>query len=107
MADLEIEGSFEEQWGIVKAAVKQHNSAINGNGQPGLLDFMSGIKGQMRLILALLSFLTAVAIVGTFLVGVHSMKVGRVEIPGFSHSTHPIEAYAIRKQDAQIPPLAR
>ena len=104
MADLEIEGSFEEQWGIVKAAVRQHNAAINGNGQPGLLDFMSGIKGQMRLVLALLTFLTAVAVFGTFLIGLHSMKVGRLEIPGFSHAAYPAAVYAVdRSEDATVP----
>lgn len=86
MSDLEIEGSFDEQWGIVKAAVKQHNAAIHGNGQPGLLDFMSSMKGQMRLIIALLLFLSTLAAVGTMLIMIKSARVGELVIPGVTYA---------------------
>ena len=36
MADLEIVGTHDEQWGIMKSAVIQLHGAINGNGKPGL-----------------------------------------------------------------------
>lgn len=68
MAELEIEGTFEEQWGIVKSAVRQHNAAINGNGQAGLLDFMSSIKAQFRLIIGMLIFISTMAAVALVIV---------------------------------------
>jgi hypothetical protein len=41
---LEIEGTHEKQFPIVKTAVKAHDASLYGNGQPGLMDFMSAKK---------------------------------------------------------------
>lgn len=43
MADLEIEGTFEEQWGTVKMALKQLHGAINGNGKEGLVEHIQNV----------------------------------------------------------------
>ena len=59
MADLEIEGSFEEQWGIMKSAVRAHDKTLYGNGQPGVVDFISQTRGQFKLIIALLTLILA------------------------------------------------
>ena len=49
MAELEIEGSFEEQWGIVKSTLKQMHVTFHGNGQKGFVkevqEFMSEWRG--------------------------------------------------------------
>lgn len=80
MAELEIEGSFDEQWGVVKAAVKQHNAAINGNGQPGLLDFMSGVKAQYRLLLVMISVVGLIVSILAVLEVNHQIHTGQLHI---------------------------
>ncbi len=57
MGDLKIEGTHEEQWGAMKSAVIQHHAVIHGNGQPGILDFVVGLRAQFRLVLVLLSII--------------------------------------------------
>lgn len=65
MAELEISGSHEEQWGVMKSAVQQLHATIYGNGQPGILDFVSGTRAQFRLIVVLLSAIgVGVAVLG-------------------------------------------
>jgi len=59
MADFEIEGTFEEQWGIIKSAVRAHDKTLYGNGQPGIVDFIAQTRGQFKLIIALLSLILA------------------------------------------------
>ena len=83
MAELKIEGSFEEQMGVIKSALIQHHAAINGNGQPGLLDFMSGIKAQLRLIIVLLSVGGLIISLLAFLEAQRQIKQGilRVDAP--------------------------
>lgn len=54
MAELEIEGTHEEQFAIVKTAVKEHNLLLKGNGQPGIVEFVTASKAQLRLIVFLL-----------------------------------------------------
>ncbi len=80
MAELKIEGSHEEQWGMIKSAVIQHHSAINGNGQPGLMDFMSGLKAQLRLIIVLISVGGLVLAFLTFLVLNREIKTGLIRV---------------------------
>lgn len=64
---LEIEGSHEEQFAIVKTAVKRHDKDLYGNGQPGVMDFMSATRGQFRLMIVMLSviglILTAILVI--------------------------------------------
>ena len=55
MAELEIDGTHEEQFAVVKATIKQHHTALMGNGQPGIIDFVSSTRGQFRLLIVLVS----------------------------------------------------
>lgn len=55
----------------------------------------------------LLAALTLLVGWRTYLDTLHHVKDGDLKIPVISHAQMPFEAYAIRKQDAQIPPLAR
>ena len=55
MAELEISGSHEEQWGIMKSAIQQLHSTMYGNGQPGVLDFVTSTRAQFRLLIVLVS----------------------------------------------------
>lgn len=51
---------------IVKDRVTDHDKAIHGNGKEGLMDFMAGLKAQMRLLIFLVSLtgiLSGVALV--------------------------------------------
>ena len=80
MGELRIEGSHEEQLGIMKSAIIQHHAAINGNGQPGLMDFMSGMKAQLRLIIALISVGGLILSLLTFLVLNREIKTGLIQV---------------------------
>ena len=80
VADLRIEGSYEEQFAIMKTAVIQHHSAINGNGQPGLLDFMSGQKAQYRLIIAMISVIMLLLTLLLVIEGNRQMKEGILHV---------------------------
>ena len=80
MADLRIEGSYEEQFAIMKTAVIQHHSAINGNGQPGLLDFMSGQKAQYRLIIAMISVIMLLLTLLLVIEGNRQIKEGILHV---------------------------
>ena len=65
---------------MIKSAVIQHHSAINGNGQPGLMDFMSGLKAQLRLIIVLISVGGLVLAFLTFLVLNREIKTGLLRV---------------------------
>lgn len=65
---------------MIKSAVIQHHSAINGNGQPGLMDFMSGLKAQLRLIIVLISVGGLVLAFLTFLVLNREIKTGLIRV---------------------------
>lgn len=106
MADVEWPVSEEALIAVLRDKVNEHHKLLYGNGQPGILDFVAGLRGQMRLIMALLLFLSTIAAVGTLLVAIHTMKTGELDIPGFSHSAPPSPTYA-EQQDATIPLLAR
>ncbi len=64
----------------MKSAIIQHHAAINGNGQPGLLDFMSGLKAQLRLIIALISVGGLILALLTFLVLNRQIKTGLLRV---------------------------
>lgn len=66
---LEIEGTHEEQFAIVKTAVKRHDRDLYGNGQPGVMDFMSSTKGQFRLLVIMLTAVLVILGVLTYLEG--------------------------------------
>lgn len=104
MAEMEWPISEEAMIAVLKDKVNEHHKLLYGNGQPGILDFVSGLRGQMRLIVGLLLFLSTIAAVGTLLVAIRTMKTGELDIPGFSNSVPPAPTYA-EQQDATIPPL--
>lgn len=94
MADLEIVGSHEEQWGIVKSAVKQHHSDLYGNGQPGVMDFVSSTRGQFRLLIILIS------VVGVLVSVLALLEANRQLHSKFSLKTDPT---VVASQNAEIP----
>ena len=106
MSEMEWPESEEAVIAVLRSKVNEHHKALYGNGQPGLLDFIAGLRGQMRLIVGLLLFLSTLAAVGTLLVALHTMKTGRLDIPGFSHSK-PLDPTFAERQDATIPYLTR
>ena len=65
---------------MIKSAVIQHHSAINGNGQPGLMDFMSGLKAQLRLLIILVSVGGLILSFLTFLVLNREIKTGMIHV---------------------------
>lgn len=70
MADLEFEGSFEEQWGTVKSAVREHDAILKGNGQEGLVSKVTGREAQIRLLMALVTIFGILTTGGMFVVGI-------------------------------------
>jgi hypothetical protein len=85
MAELEIEGSFDEQWGMVKGAVRDHHASLYGNGQPGVVDFVSATKGQLRLLIILVTAFGVLCGTGMLVLGLleynRQSKSGLVENP--------------------------
>ena len=89
MADLEIEGSFEEQWGIMKSAIRAHDKTLYGNGQPGIVDFIAQTRGQFRLIVWLLATLIASIGVYAALEANRQARSGLINLPKIS-DTKPV-----------------
>lgn len=50
MADLQFEGSHDEQWGQIKAAVIDLHSLVKGNGKDGLVKEVSDIQRSLATI---------------------------------------------------------
>lgn len=50
MADLVIDGTHEEQWGIIKSTVIQLNSTVKGNGKNGLEKDVALLQTQLAII---------------------------------------------------------
>ena len=46
---------------MLKDKVSDHHAVLYGNGKDGVLDFIAGLQGQMRLILLLLAVITAIS----------------------------------------------
>lgn len=104
MADIDWPDNNEEAvLAVVKNLLSEHHKALYGNGQPGILDFISGLKGQMRLIVGLLLFLSTLAAIGTLLVGIHAVKTGRLDAPAMNAPNNP--AFADNQQDATNPTI--
>ncbi len=104
MADVSWTGNHAEDFAVMKNLVTNHETLLHGNGQPGIVDFISGLKGQMRLILILLSSMVGIAAILTALLMIHEAKIGEIEIPHLSDALVGQPAYAVDKpQDAQIP----
>ena len=49
MADITWTGNHAEDLAMMKNLVMNHETLLHGNGQPGIVDFIAGLKGQMRL----------------------------------------------------------
>lgn len=77
MAELEIEGTFEEQWGIVKSAVKDHHVLLHGNGKEGLVQTVTGWQAQARLIVGLVVGFGSVSTIGLVVLGILEYLHGR------------------------------
>ncbi len=102
MAELEIEGSFEEQWGAMKSAVKQQHVAIYGNGHEGILDFVAGVRGQFRLLVVLITLLgVLVAAVGV-MVTIHMNQHGELHWPSMAAQNPPTERAQSAPQNSDI-----
>ena len=86
MAELEIAGTHEEQAAIMREVVKQLHSTIYGNGQPGILDFISGLRGQLRLLVVLVSIVSLIVAVLALLEGNRQAREGKL----FSNSSDPV-----------------
>ena len=86
--------------------VADHHEKLYGNGRAGVLEFIAGFKGQMRLIMALLIFISVVTGVLTMLIAWKSIERESLHIPAISQSHNPESAYA-KTQDARLPPIAR
>lgn len=101
MADIDWpENNQEAVLAVVKNLISDHHKAIYGNGREGILDFIAGLKGQMRLIMGLLIFLSTIAAVGMLLIGIHTMRTGRVDLPSISHfSRKPMEYSYLRHKE--------
>jgi hypothetical protein len=93
MADFEIEGSFEEQWGIMKSAVRAHDKTLYGNGQPGIVDFVAQTRGQFRLIVWLLATLIAAIGVYAALEVNKQSHAGIINLPKIGESGNPVTAH--------------
>jgi hypothetical protein len=104
VAELEIEGSFEEQWGAVKSAVKQHQTAIYGNGHGGLLEWASGVKAQFRLLVILITLFGVISGVGTVVVAIleynRQAQHNMIHLPKVFPSQSSETAYSMRVQEA-------
>jgi len=83
---LEIDGSHEEQFAIVKTAVKAHDASLYGNGQPGLMDFMSSTKGQFRLLVVMLTAILVILGVLTFLEGNREFHSGLLSSSSYQYA---------------------
>lgn len=110
MADIEwpLNENPEVMMAMLKDKVNEHHLLLHGNGQPGILDFISGLKGQMRLMMAMLIFISVIAAVVAALATVALARHAQIEIPSITHSDFGPRIYAEDQfQDAIIPRLAR
>lgn len=96
MAELEIVGTHEEQFAVMRSTIIQHHSDLNGNGQPGIKDFVSGLKGQFRLLVILMTAIGVLVAVLTYLEANRQMHSGMLHVASQTQTA---------RQDAQIPPL--
>lgn len=80
MSALEIEGTEEEQMGIMKSAIKQCYGALFGNGQSGVIDYVAQQRGMMKLIVFLLTLLSLLVAILGFLEGNRQIKSGELKI---------------------------
>jgi hypothetical protein len=105
VADVNWTGNHAEDFAVMKNLVANHEAVLHGNGQPGILDFISGLKGQMRLILILLSSMVGIAAILTAILTIHEARIGDIKIPHFFFALEEQPAYARDSAVAEkIPP---
>jgi hypothetical protein len=61
MAEISWPDSYdmESTVDMLKDKVNEHHNILRGNGKEGVVDFISGLKGQIRLLIVLVSCMTA------------------------------------------------
>lgn len=90
--------------------VGQHEATLHGNGQPGVVDFISGIKGQMRLLVLLVTISGVVSGIGLLVLGIleynRQVEHNMIHPGAFFHSStsDPVLSFE-RNQDARIPKI--
>ena len=72
---------------MLKDKVQEHHAALYGNGKDGILDFIAGLQGQMRLILLLLAAITAIAGVAMVVATIEVAKHAQMDPAKIFHST--------------------
>ena len=108
MADVSWSGNHEEDFAVMRNLVGQHEATLHGNGQPGIVDFISGVRGQMRLVVFLVTTFGILTGVGILAVAIleYNRQVERnmIHPPAIFHSNNsdPVVSFE-RKQDVQIP----
>lgn len=108
MADVSWTGNHDEDFAVMRNLVGQHEATLHGNGQPGVVDFISGIKGQMRLLVLLVTISGVVSGIGLLVLGIleynRQVEHNMIHPPAIFHSatSEPVVSFE-RKQDAEIP----
>lgn len=55
MAEIEWGVTLEEDKTLVRTMLQKHETDLNGNGQPGIKDFISQLRGQGKMGLVIMS----------------------------------------------------
>jgi len=87
MADIVWPHNREATVDMLKDKVSDHHAALYGNGKDGILDFIAGLQGQMRLILILLAAITAIAGVAMVVATIEVAKHAQMDPAKIFHST--------------------
>lgn len=108
MADISWTGNHDEDFAVIRNLVAQHETTLHGNGQPGVVDFVSGVKGQMRLIVLLVTVFGIITGAGMFVIAAleynRQVEHNMIHPPDFFHSSTDNPVLSLeRNQDAQIP----
>lgn len=92
---------------ILKDKVQEHHAALYGNGKDGVLDFIAGLQGQMRLVIALMAILTALATVGLVFATIEMSHHSALDPAKIFHSqsTEPVLSWAHRPPEVATEPL--
>jgi hypothetical protein len=61
VAEIEWPDNPDAVMAVMKDKVNEHHVLLFGNGREGIVDFISGLKGQMRLLIFLVAFIAAIS----------------------------------------------
>jgi hypothetical protein len=61
VAEIEWPDNPDAVMAVMKDKVNEHHVLLFGNGREGILDFISALKGQMRLLIFLVAFIAAIS----------------------------------------------